>query len=185
MRRICLAVTVTVGLSLTAGTLFASTFLSAEFRAVVSEASTIVRGRVTDVRAARSPAGDVESVVTIAVETALKGTADAFIAMRVPGGSIGRYRTVMVGAPVMRVGEQAVFFLKRGPANSLWPVGLAQGIYRVSNVGGTGGMVQAPVIPGVTTNVVGAVVRGDVRRKTVPVGEFESLVRLMLARGAQ
>lgn len=169
-----------VGLSLTAGTLFGSTFLSAQFREVVAEASTIVRGRVTDVRAFRSPAGDVESVVTIAVETALKGSAEAFVAMRVPGGTIGRYRTVMTGAPVMRVGEQAVFFLKRGPGNTLWPVGLAQGIYRVSEGSGNIGMVYAPVLPGVTTNAVGAIVRGDSRRKALPVTEFESLVRLVM-----
>ena len=185
MRRIRLLVTVIVGLGLTAATLFASTFLSAEFREVVSEASTIVRGRVTDVRAMRSSAGDVESVVTIAVETALKGSAETFVSMRLPGGTIGRYRTVMPGAPVMQVGEQAVFFLKRGPGNSLWPVGLAQGIYRVSSTAGSPGMVQAPVLSGVTTNAVGAVVRGDVRRKALPVTEFESLVRLLLTGGAK
>ena len=187
MRRIRLLVIGMMGLGLTAGTLVASTFLSAEFKEVVSEASTIVRGRVTDVRALRSPAGDVESVVTIAVEAALKGSADAFVAMRVPGGTIGRYRTVMVGAPVMQVGEQAVFFLKRGPGNSLWPVGLSQGIYRVSGPGAAGsvGMVHAPVLAGVTTNAAGPVVRGDSRRKALPVTEFESLVRLLLTRGAQ
>ena len=186
MRRIRLLATVMVGLSLTVGTLLASTFLSAEFREVVSEASTIVRGRVTDVRAIRSLEGDVESVVTIVVEASLKGSAEAFVAMRVPGGTIGAYRTVMPGAPVMRVGEHAVFFLRRGPGNSLWPVGLAQGVYRVSVSGaGTVEMVHAPVLPGVTTNAVGPVVRGDARRKTMPATEFESLVRLLVTRGAQ
>lgn len=174
-----------VALSFPSGLVLASTFLSAEFREIVSGASTIVRGRVTDVRAVRSPAGDVESVVTIAVDSVLKGTADTFVAMRVPGGTVGRYRTVMTGAPVMRVGEQAVFFLKRGPANAYWPVGLSQGIYRVQLGGAGGGLVQAPVLAGVTTNAVGAVVRGDSRRKTLPVTEFESLVRLVLARGAR
>jgi hypothetical protein len=187
MRRFCLLLAVAVGLGLAAGTLTASTFLSAEFREVVSEASTIVRGRVTDVRAVRTPAGNVESVVTIAVETALKGSPEAFVAMRLPGGTIGRYRTVMAGAPEVRVGEQGVFFLKRGPGNALWPVGLAQGIYRVASTGPGGivPMVHAPVLPGVTTNASGAVVRGDSRRKTLPVTEFESLVRLVLTRGAR
>lgn len=173
-----------IGLSLPSGLLFASTFLSAEFREIVSDASTIVRGRVTDVRAVRSAAGDVESAVTIGVDSVLKGTADAFVAMRIPGGTIGRYRTVMTGAPVMRVGDQAVFFLKRGPANALWPVGLTQGIYRV-RPGAGGGQVHAPVVAGVTTNAAGPVVRGDSRRKTLPVTEFESLVRLVLARGVR
>lgn len=185
MRRLLLVLTVAVGLVPTSETLFASTFLSAEFREVVSDASTIVRGHVTDVRGVRSSAGDVESVVTIAVDAVLKGSADAFVAMRVPGGTIGRYRTVMIGAPVMRVGEQAVFFLKRGPGNAFWPVGLTQGIYRVTAAGGNTAMIAAPVLPGVTTNAVGAVVRGDARRKTLPVSEFESLVRLVVTRGVQ
>jgi hypothetical protein len=102
--------------------------------------------------------------------------------MRVPGGTIGRYRTVMIGAPVLQVGDRAVFFLKGGPGNSLWPVGLAQGIYRMSSARGAGIMVHAPVLPGVTTNTTGPVVRGDTRRKMLPVTEFESLVRLVLAR---
>jgi len=174
-----------IGLSLPSGLLFASTFLSAEFREVVSDASTIVRGRVTDVRAVRSVAGDVESVVTIAVDAVLKGTADPFVAMRVPGGTIGRYRTVMSGAPVMRVGEQAVFFLKRGPGNAFWPVGLAQGVYRITAVPGASATVAAPVLAGVTTNAVGSVVRGDARRKALPVSEFESLVKLVATRGVQ
>ena len=163
---------------------FASTFLTAELREVVSDAATVVRGRVTDVRAVRSPAGEVESIVTIAVESVLKGAADACVSMRVPGGTIGRYRTVMTGAPVMRVGDRAVFFLKRGPGNAFWPVGLSQGIYRVT-MSGSGGTIAAPVVSGVTTNASGPVVRGDARRKALPVAEFESLVRLVVARGAQ
>jgi hypothetical protein len=189
MRRTCLIVTIVVGLGLAADSLIASTFLSAEFKEVVSAASTIVRGRVNEVRAYRSVSGDVESAVTIAVETTLKGSTQTFVSMRLPGGTIGRYRTVMMGVPVMQVGERAVFFLKTAPDNSLWPVGLAQGIYRVTSpaAGAPGAvpMVYAPVLPGVTTNTTGVVVRGDVRRKSLPVTEFESLVRLLLAQGAR
>jgi len=172
-----------VGLGLPHSTLFASTFLTAEFREVVAESATAVRGRVTDVRAVRSAAGDVESVVTIAVDTVLKGAAGTFVSMRVPGGVIGRYRTVMVGAPVMRVGDQAVFFLKRGTGNTWWPVGLAQGIYRVRASRTGTATVAAPVLSGVTTNAIGPIVKGDPRRKAMPLGEFESLVRLVAAGG--
>ena len=188
MRRTCLIVTIVVGLGLAADSLLASTFLSAEFKEVVSAASTIVRGRVNDVRAYRSASGEVESAVTIAVEATLKGSPGSFVSMRLPGGTIGQYRTVMMGAPVMQVGERAVFFLKSAPDSSLWPVGLAQGIYRVSLSAGPAGalpMVYAPVLPGVTTNATGTVVRGDARRKTLPVTEFESLVRLLLTQGGR
>lgn len=180
----CLIVTLGVGLAHAA--LGANTFLSAEFREIVAASSLVVRGRVTDVRAARSSAGDVESVVTIAVDAVLKGTAGTFVSMRVPGGVIGRYRTVMTGAPVMRVGEQAVFFLKRGPTDALWPVGLSQGIYRLTQASArVAPTVKAPVVAGVTTNASGPVVRGDARRTSMSVPEFEALVRLVATARAQ
>lgn len=187
MRRTFLVLAIVAGFGVASATPAASTFLSAEFREVVSDASTIIRGRVTDVRAVRSLAGDVESVVTVGVESALKGEAGPFVSMRVPGGTIGRYRTVMPGAPVMRVGEQAVFFLKAGPGNTLWPVGLSQGIYRIALASPRSSisLVHAPVLPGVTTGAAGAVVRGDSRRKALPVSEFESLVKLVLTRRPQ
>jgi hypothetical protein len=185
MHRMLLVLVVGVGLVFTQGSLTASTFLSAEFREIVSDAVTVVRGHVTDVRTVRSAAGDVESVVTIAVDSVLKGSADPFISMRVPGGVTGRYRTVMIGAPVMRVGDQGVFFLRRASGNTFWPVGLAQGIYRVTVSSRGTAMVAAPVLTGVTTNATGAVVRGDPRRKALPVSEFESLVRLVVAGGAR
>jgi hypothetical protein len=69
MRLLLLAVG--VGLVLVHGPLSASTFLTPEFREIVSDSATVVRGRVTDVRAIRSAAGEVESVVTIAVDAVL------------------------------------------------------------------------------------------------------------------
>jgi hypothetical protein len=125
-------------------------------------------------------------VVTIAVDAVLKGAAGPFVSMRVPGGVIGRYRTVMTGAPVMRMGEHAVFFLKRGPADTWWPVGLSQGIYRVSQASArVAPTVRPPVVAGVTTNASGPVVRGDARRTSMPLPEFESLVRLVATARAQ
>ena len=106
--------------------------------------------------------------------------------MRLPGGVIGRYRSVMTGAPTMKVGQQAVFFLKRGPADTWWPVGLSQGIYRVSQASArVVPTVRPPVVAGVTTNASGPVVRGDARRTSMPLPEFESLVRLVATARAQ
>ena len=161
----------------------ANTMLPADFRLVVAEATVIVRGRVTDVRAVRSMRGDVETVATIAVDAVLKGDADAFVSMRVPGGTMGRYRTYMPGAPSVAVGDAAVYLLKRAPGGALWPVGLSSGIYRVSVLSGRP-MVAPPVVASVTTAAQGPVVRGDLRRRTLPLAEFEAIVTLVL-RGAQ
>lgn len=180
----CVFVILAVGIAQAA--LGANTILSAEFREIVSDARLAVRGRVTDVRAVRTRAGDVESVITIAVDAVLKGAAGTFVAMRVPGGVIGRYRSVMTGAPTMRVGEQAVFFLTRGPGDTWWPVGLSQGIYRLTAASPRAApTVRAPVVAGLTTNASGPVVRGDARRKSMPLPEFESLVRVLVAARAQ
>lgn len=165
------------------GAVWASTFLPADFRSVVTDATVIVRGRVADVRAVRSPRGEVETVATIAVEAVLKGDATAFVSMRVPGGVIGRYRTVMPGAPRVTAGEAGVYFLKRVPGGALWPVGLSSGIYRVAAANGSP-VVLPPVVPGITTSAAGPVVRGDARRRTMPLSEFESIVAVVL-RGAQ
>lgn len=158
----------------------ASTLLPADFRATVTQATVIVRGRVTDVRAVRSVAGEVETVATIAVDATLKGGARAFVSMRLPGGTIGRYRTVMPGAPRVDVGDSGVFFLKAAPGGALWPVGLSSGMYRIATTNGRV-MVAPPVLPGVTTATTGIVRRGDTRRKMLPLPEFESLVALVLS----
>jgi len=160
----------------------ASTMLPADFRLIVTEATVIVRGRVTDVRAVRSMRGDVETVATIAVDAVLKGDAESFVSMRVPGGTIGRYRTHMPGAPTVAVGDAAVYLLKRAPGGALWPVGLSSGIYRISVSSGRL-MVAPPLVAAVTTAAQGPVVRGDLRRRTLPLSEFESIVTLVL-RGA-
>lgn len=158
----------------------ASTLLPADFRTTVTQATVIVRGRVTDVRAVRAVAGDVETVATIAVDATLKGEASAFVSMRLPGGRIGRFRTVMPGAPRIEAGEAGVFFLKAAPGGALWPVGLSSGIYRVATSSGRA-MVAPPVLPGVTTATTGIVRRGDTRRTMLPLSEFESLVALVLS----
>lgn len=172
-------VAVVLGLGFAALTLpsQASTLLPADFRTVVAEATVIVRGRVTDARAVRTPVGDVETMATIAVDAVLKGEAPGFVTMRVPGGTLGRYRTVMPGAPRVTAGDAGVYLLKRAPGGALWPVGLTSGIYRITVADGRA-LVVPPVLPGVTTPAAGPVVRGDAGRRTIPLGQFESLVAL-------
>jgi hypothetical protein len=161
--------------------LAATVFVPTEFREVVTDSGLIVRGRVTDVRTVVLPDSRVESAVTIGVENVLKGAANGFVSVRVPGGRVGGIRHVMVGAPVLRPGERALFFLWRGP-DSLWrPVGLSMGVYAVHNDPRTGQpLVRPPIVPGRTTSI-GPIVRGDPRRKLLPIQEFESLVQLIIA----
>jgi len=170
------------GLALAGASLTATVVVPAEFREVVSDATLIVRGRVTDVRSFVVVGNLIDSVATVAVESVLKGQADTFVPVRVPGGEVGRTRYVLLGAPTFRVGQQAVFFLKRGPDNAWRPIGLAMGVYRVQAEPSTGRpVVRPPVVPGRTAAARGPTTRGDTRRRSLPVTEFESLVRLVMA----
>jgi hypothetical protein len=163
----------------------ATVVVPAEFREIVADASLIVRGTVTDVRAVAVRGDGIDSVGTIAVASVLKGAApDGFVSIRVPGGTIGRTRFVMIGAPELTLNEQAVFFLKRGADNFWRPIGLTMGISRLQLDQTTRQWtINAPLVAGRTAST-GPVVRGDVRRKPMAVADFEALVRLLAAAQA-
>lgn len=175
---------ITVGLFLASVVASATVIVPVDFREAVGEAAVIVRGHVTDVRGRAIPTG-VESIVTVAVDRVLKGQADDFISVHVPGGIVGRYRYLFVGAPTFVVGEQAVLLLKRGSDNALRIVGLSQGVYPIQTQPGANQATVAPPPIAPQTATTGQVVRGDARRRSMSVPEFESLVRLVIAGQAQ
>jgi hypothetical protein len=172
---------VAAAIVLCAGSASATVTVPAEFRAIVTEAALIVRGHVTDVRGVLVPDRGIESIVTVAVDTLVKGPATDVVSLALPGGVVGRYRSEMVGAPKLQVGAQGVFFLKRDASNTWRPVGLSMGIFTVQSSASTGlAVVNPPLVSGLTADV-GRVVRGDARRQPMGVGDFESLVRLVMA----
>lgn len=180
MRRL---ITIVTALALAGVSLHASLILPADFRTVVNDASLIVRGRVTDVRSMAVPGIGVESVATFAVENVVKGRASGFVYVRVPGGIIGSRRYVTSGSPAFRVGQHAVLFLRQGTTDPAFrPIGLTMGVYPIQIDPSTGRtVVEPPVFASKTTNTNGAVVRGDRRRTSVTVSEFETLVRQAMA----
>jgi hypothetical protein len=159
----------------------ATVVVPVEFREIVNDARLIVRGHITDVRAFVAPGLGIESVATVAVQAVLKGTAESFVSVRVPGGTVGRSRVVMIGAPTLRSNERAIFFLVRDAENAWRPLGLSSGVVRIEREPATGRqLVRPPVLLGRTASV-GRVVRGDWRRTLLPVDEFESIVRVVLS----
>jgi hypothetical protein len=167
--------------ALGAATLAATEAIPTAFQDVVSDATLIVRGHITEVRSVVVPGSGIASVGTVAVDAVIKGQADGFVSIWVPGGQVGRDRFVMIGAPTLKTGQQAEFFLKRGPDNRLRPVGLSLGIFDIHAAPATGQpVVDPPLVVGRTASA-GRVVRGDVRRQPMAVQEFESLVRLVMA----
>ena len=180
MHRLAVRFIVLLACAASAPSLAATVTDPATLREIGREAALIVRGVVTDVRVV-STGRTIESVAAVAVEHVLKGEADAFVYVRVPGGVAGGRRHVVIGAPTLRAGQQAVFFLARDRENGWRPVGLAAGVVPIGTEPHTGRRVVAPVVAPGSNTATGPVVRGDLARRNLDIGEFESLVALMLA----
>src|SRR4029079_8113071 len=159
------------------GRVIGTVLLPADFNELVSGSQFIVQGRDVDVRS--QMVGDrrtIESVVTVSVAQAIKGDPGTTVSMRVPGGVVGRYRRVMIGAPSVRPGEEVVLFLSGRPPAIPVPFGLSQGVYRVSRAADGGGFVAPPPL------VEGRVVRGDPARAPMDVNTFVAQVRAAMER---
>ena len=155
----------------------ATVLLPADFAQMVTESHLIVHARVIEVQGVLVGARrSIETVVTAAVLSPLKGATGGELVFRIPGGRVGRYRRIFVGAPVFTPGDEVVLFLKgRAPAVAM-PFGLSQGVYRVSRA--TGAPMVLPVPP---TADVAAAPRGDPMRRPLALDEFARQVRQTLA----
>jgi len=160
----------------------ATVLVPIEFRELVTVASVIVHGRVTGVQGEWTDGRrGVETLVTVAASEYLKGDLGATFTIHIPGGRLGRYRTVFVGAPEFRAGDEVVLFLR---ANRI--IGLSQGAFRVTPDAKSGQpMVVSPIVMSIDPSTPERVVRGDSRRKPVGLDLFRDLVRQVLAGGGQ
>jgi hypothetical protein len=162
----------------------ATVILPIEFRELVTTAPVIVHGQVVDVRSdwvdgRRS----VETFVTVAATEYLKGNLGERLTFRVPGGQLGRYRTIFVGAPVFQEGDEVILFLKSS-AGMTYPyiIGLSQGAFRVVTDARSGRrMVTTPIVMGKGGDDPEPVVRGDVARKPQPIETFRDAVWQVMA----
>ena len=162
-----------------ATSLSAMVVVPAEFSEMVTTSDLVVRGRVVETRG--QLVGDrrtIETVVTLTVVDAIKGQPGETVYFRVPGGQVGRYRRVMVGAPEFTSGDEVVLFLKGRPPGVPFPFGLSQGVYRVVRDAAGRSLVTPPIV----SEAVGRVVRGDVSRRPVELSAFTRTVRSIVER---
>ena len=166
--------------------LHATVIVPIEFRALVTMAPVIVHGRVVDVRTEWVDGRrSVETFVTVQADEYLKGHLGDTLTVRVPGGQMGRYRTVFVGAPEFRDGDEVVLFLKHAGPSYSYIIGLSQGAFRVVADARTGRrMVTTPIVMSRGGDEPERVVRGDVTRRPLPIEAFRDAVRQALATGA-
>jgi hypothetical protein len=175
-RRTKLLAVVILACACASGSLSATTLAPADFAQMATESELIVRGTVVRVEGQRTGGRQtIESLITLRVSDTIKGTAVTETTFRVPGGKVGPYRRVTVGAPQFSPGDEVILFLKgRAPAMAT-PYGLSQGVYRVSRTGGA-----SVVTPAVAAGF-GRVTRGDPARRPVDPVTFTRQVQAALA----
>ena len=159
----------------------ASVVIPATLDELAGEADLIVHARVARVDTRQAPGTlRVERVVTLAVVRALKGSPGEALELVLPGGTFGRYRTVVPGVPEIAEGEEAVLFLRPSTTGATHLVGFSQGFLRVRIDPSTGQrMVAAPVM----SEIVGPVVRGATDRGPQPLATIEArIARVVLAQ---
>jgi hypothetical protein len=146
---------------------------------LVRDAGAIVRGRVAAVEGRWTPdRRTIETIVTLDVAASLKGALGDTVQFVVPGGTLGRYRRIVVGAPEMIVGQQLIVFLAwRGPTYP-YVLGLSQGVYRVV-ADGSQWRVTPPPLAGTAGMPPVRIVRGDPFRRAMTLEEFEGRVRAL------
>jgi hypothetical protein len=157
----------------------------AEFREVVTGSDIIAYGRVVETTAVSSDdRSRVETFVTLRVGTYLKGAAGETLVFSVPGGQVGRYRHVLVGAPRFAAGEEAVVFLKMREDGQPVVFGLNQGVFRVRLDRTTKRRMVVPPPLLARGDTPQAVVRGAPDRRPVAIETFGAQVQAVMAEPA-
>src|SRR5262245_1444293 len=84
----------------------ATVVVAADLGELARDARAIPRGRVVAVEGRwTDDRRTIETLVTLEVDGYLKGSLGATLQFRVPGGELGRYRRIVVGAPEFSVGQ--------------------------------------------------------------------------------
>jgi hypothetical protein len=161
----------------------ATVVVPTDLNELVRDSLAIVRGRVVSVQARQGAGRQVERLVSVDVITYYKGDLGKSIVFRVPGGTLGRYRTLVIGAPDYANGEEVVLFLNaRGPSMP-HVLGLFQGTYRVVEDEAAGTRLVVPAGLEATSRTR-RVVRGDGSRRPVALSTFEAKLRQLVASAA-
>jgi hypothetical protein len=161
--------------------LHASVTVPATLDELASEADLVVLARVAHVET-RQAAGTqrVERVVTLDVLRALKGNPGEGLALVLPGGTFGRYRTVAPGVPEVVDGEEAILFLRASTVAGPQLVGLSQGLLRIRIDPSTG---QRKVGATTAAGSDGPIIRGAADRGPQPLARVEArIAQVVLAQ---
>ena len=165
----------------TTASLRATLLVPADLGELSRDAVAIARGRVVSIEARWGDTHrSIDTIVTLEVEAYLKGAFGSTLQFRVPGGELGRFRSVVVGAPEFAADDRVVVFLgARGPSVP-YVLGFSQGVFRlVRNASDPGWSVTPPpVFPTAAGNA--PLIRGAEARRPMPLADFEQRVRALV-----
>ena len=165
---------------LSASGLHATVLIPADLGDLSRDARAIALGRVVAVDARwADDRRSIDTLVTLDVDAYLKGSLGSPLQFHVPGGELGRYRSILVGAPEFAINQRVVVFLgARGPSVP-YVLGLSQGVFRLVAASNASGWLVTP--PPVSPAAAGPalVVRGAAARQPMPLADFERQVRAL------
>jgi hypothetical protein len=160
----------------------ATVIVPAEFREIVNGSDIIAYGRVIETTVRMSDDRKrVDTLVSMQVGTYLKGGPGETIVFGVPGGQVGRFRNVTVGAPQFVVGEEVVVFLNSQAADRPFVFGLNQGVFRVRLDDRTKRRVVTPPALMAQGDTPEPLVRGSAARRPVALEAFGARVQSVMA----
>ncbi|MGE0702936.1 MAG: hypothetical protein AB7F99_04895 [Vicinamibacterales bacterium] len=157
----------------------ATVIVPATLAELSQDARVIARGRV--IETAPRWTGDwrsIETLVTLSTEDTLKGSAGPTVSFRVPGGQVGRYKRVVVGAPEFHIDQRVVVFLNDRGSDVPYLLGLSQGVFRLVQQNGDWMVTPAPAMA--TSVLPQPLARGDLARHPLSLAEFERNVRALV-----
>lgn len=160
----------------------ATVLVPADLTELTRDAQAIVKGRIASAEGRWSDDHhSIETLVTLDVDGYLKGEGAATtVQFKVPGGHVGRLRSIFIGAPQFSSGERVIVFLgARGPAIP-HVLGLSEGVFRVVPAANGGWAVTPPPILA-SRGTTRPIVRGDSSRRPVPLDQFEREVKALTA----
>jgi hypothetical protein len=162
----------------------ATVLLPGDLGDIARGASVIVRGTVIDVRSdwVDGSRRRVQTIVTLHVAETFKGSPGGRVSFQVPGGVLGRYRSVTIGAPTFSTGEEVIVCLGGKVPALPYVLGLSQGVFRVRRDESSGERVVATPVLLADPQSALAVQRGDAARRPMSLDQFGTTLRSALAQ---
>ena len=137
-----LAISLAVAMNVVAP-LPATTLQQLTLEDMTQKSTAIVRARVTGSHSS-SRAGDIYTHFQLQVVETWKSPGQAPTEVAVPGGVFNGIRQSVAGAPELKAGQEYVLFLWTGRSGLTQVIGLSQGVFKLSEEGSGGGVVQRP-----------------------------------------